>query len=59
VLEGFVQDDLSAALITASQAITHLTSETPAEARRQAVITLQKVINRLDDMAQLIMSSGA
>jgi GAF domain-containing protein len=59
VLEGFVQDDLSAALITASQAITHLTSETPAETRRQAVITLQKVINRLDDMAQLIMSSGA
>jgi GAF domain-containing protein len=58
-LEGFIQDDLSAALITASQAVTQLTGETPAETRRQAVTTLQKVINRLDDMAQLLMSSGA
>lgn len=56
-LEEFIQEDLGAALVTASQVINQLGIERPAEAHREAVISLQKIVNRLDEMAQLVISS--
>lgn len=58
-LEGFIQDDLSAALVTASQALSQLAEETPSQTRQEAVVTLQNIINRLDEMVQFMMSPQA
>jgi hypothetical protein len=58
-LEGFIQDDLSAALVTASQALTQLAVEPPTKTHKEAIITLQNVINRLEEMARFLISPHA
>lgn len=58
-LEGFIQDDLSAALVTASQTLSELARESPAQTRQEAVLALRTLMNRLDAMAQFLLSTHA
>lgn len=58
-LEGFIQEDLASALTMTSLTLNHLVSKDTAslsETQKQDVITLQKIINRLDEMAKVSLS---
>jgi GAF domain-containing protein len=60
-LEEFFRDDLGAALTTASQVINRLLSDkTPvtAETQKQVALDLKRIIDRLDDMLQQMLTSS-
>jgi GAF domain-containing protein len=58
-LEGFIQEDLVSALTMANLTLRHLTAKDMAalsETQQQDVVTLQKIMSRLNEMARVCLS---
>jgi GAF domain-containing protein len=61
VMEGFIEDDLAGMLVTASQILRQLPaeeSEKPIVVPQEKILALQKIIVRLHDMAQKVLTSS-
>jgi len=54
-LESFIQEDLASALTAASLSLTHLANKNSTHltaGQKQDIVTLQKIVNRLNDMTK-------
>ncbi|MFN8453552.1 MAG: GAF domain-containing protein [Anaerolineae bacterium] len=61
LMEGFLEDDLAGMLVTASQILRQLSveeSQRTTALPQEKILALQKIINRLHDMAQRVLTSS-
>ncbi len=61
IMEGFIEDDLSGMLVTASQILRQLSVEEgqrTVEPSQEKILALQKIINRLHDMSRHVLTSS-
>lgn len=60
VMEGFIEDDLAGMLVTASQILrqSSVAEGQNAVLPQEKIVALQKIINRLHDMAQKVLTSS-
>ncbi len=62
VMEGFIEDDLAGMLVTASQILYPLSAGEESEKQvvvpLEKILALQKIINRLHDMSQQVLTSS-